>query len=192
MSQVQDVTGALLAGSVSETDSNARKAMWGSAIGYAMDGFDLLILGFMLNAISGDLHLTSVQAASLVTATLVGAVVGGFGFGMLSDRLGRVRVLTWTIVVFAVFTGMCALAQGYWDLLVYRGIAGLGLGGEFGIGMALVAEAWPSRLRGRACSYVALGWQAGVLLAAVTVPLMLPSIGWRGVFIVGLIPGVIA
>jgi MFS family permease len=80
----------------------------GSAIGYAMDGFDLLILGFMLNAISSDLHLTSVQAASLVTATLVGAVVGGFGFGMLSDRLGRVRVLTWTIVVFAVFTGMCA------------------------------------------------------------------------------------
>ncbi|MFZ8420374.1 hypothetical protein ACO1MI_13775, partial [Staphylococcus aureus] len=66
MSQVQDVTGAMLSGSVSETDSNARKAMWGSAIGYAMDGFDLLILGFMLNAISGDLHLTTVQAASLV------------------------------------------------------------------------------------------------------------------------------
>ena len=166
MSQVQDVAGAVLAGSVSETDSNARKAMWGSAIGYAMDGFDLLILGFMLNAISGDLHLTSVQAASLVTATLVGAVVGGFGFGMLSDRLGRVRVLTWTIVVFAVFTGMCALAQGYWDLLVYRGIAGLGLGGEFGIGMALVAEAWPSSKRARACSYVGLGWQFGVLAAA--------------------------
>ena len=122
MSQVQDVTGAVLPDSVSEVDRNARRAMWGSAIGYAMDGFDLLILGFMLNAISSDLHLTSVQAASLVTATLVGAVVGGFGFGMLSDRLGRVRVLTWTIVVFAVFTGMCALAQGYWDLLVYEAL----------------------------------------------------------------------
>src|SRR3954467_4101130 len=178
MSQVQDVTGALLAGSVSETDSNARKAMWGSAIGYAMDGFDLLILGFMLNAISGDLHLTSVQAASLVTATLVGAVVGGFGFGMLSDRLGRVRVLTWTIVVFAVFTGMCALAQGYWDLLVYRGIAGLGLGGEFGIGMALVAEARLARQRAGACSYVDHCWQAGVLCGALVGPLLLPSMGW--------------
>ena len=59
----------------------------------------------------------------------------------LSDRYGRVRVLTWTIVLFAVFTGLCAIAQGYWDLLVYRTIAGIGLGGEFGIGMALAIEA---------------------------------------------------
>jgi MFS family permease len=108
-----------------------------------MDGFDLLILGFMLRMISADLSLTPAQGASLVTATLIGAVVGGLVFGMLSDRVGRVRVLTYTIVVFAVFTGLCGLAQGYYDLLIYRTLAGLGLGGEFGIGMALVAEAWP-------------------------------------------------
>ena len=70
-------------------DSKARKALWGAAIGYAMDGFDLLILGFMLRAISADLQLSQGQAASLVTATLVGAVLGGIGFGMLSDRIGR-------------------------------------------------------------------------------------------------------
>ena len=68
-------------------------------------------------------------------------MVGGIVFGALSDRYGRVRVLTWTIVLFAVFTGLCAIAQGYWDLLVYRTIAGIGLGGEFGIGMALAIEA---------------------------------------------------
>ena len=170
----------------------ARKALWGSALGYAMDGFDLLILGFMLRAISADLGLTPAQAASLVTATLVGAVIGGVGFGMLSDRLGRVRVLTWTIILFAVFTGFCALAQGYWDLLFYRTIAGIGLGGEFGIGMALVAEAWPASKRARASSYVGLGWQAGVLLAAVVTPLLLPVIGWRGMFAVGLFPAVAA
>jgi len=170
----------------------ARKALWGSALGYAMDGFDLLILGFMLRAISADLQLTQAQAASLVTATLVGAVIGGVGFGMLSDRLGRVRVLTWTIVLFAVFTGMCALAQGYWDLLFYRTIAGIGLGGEFGIGMALVAEAWPASKRARASSYVGLGWQVGVLAAAVLTPLLLPSIGWRGMFAIGLLPAVAA
>src|SRR3954468_10865778 len=173
-------------------ESFARKALIASAVGYAMDGFDLLILGFMLRAISAELHLTPPQAGSLVTWTLIGAVAGGILFGMLADYYGRVRVLTWTILLFAVFTGLCAFAQGYWDLLIYRTIAGLGLGGEFGIGMALVAETWPARLRGRACSYVALGWQAGVLIAALTVPLMLPSIGWRGVFLVGLIPGVIA
>lgn len=170
----------------------ARKALWGSALGYAMDGFDLLILGFMLRAISADLQLTQAQAASLVTATLVGAVIGGVGFGMLSDRLGRVRVLTWTIVLFAVFTGLCALAQGYWDLLFYRTIAGIGLGGEFGIGMALVAEAWPASKRARASSYVGVGWQVGVLAAAVLTPLLLPSIGWRGMFAIGLLPAVAA
>src|SRR3954466_8179091 len=170
----------------------ARKALIASAVGYAMDGFDLLILGFMLRAISADLPPPPPQAGSLVTWTLVGAVAGGILFGMLSDYYGRVRVLTWTILLFAVFTGLCAFAQGYWDLLIYRTIAGLGLGGEFGIGMALVAEAWPARQRARACSYVALGWQAGVLCAALVTPLLLPSIGWRGMFIVGLIPGVVA
>src|SRR3954467_10762053 len=170
----------------------ARKALIASAVGYAMDGFDLLILGFMLRAISADLPLTPPQAGSLVTWTLVGAVAGGILFGMLSDYYGRVRVLTWTILLFAVFTGLCALAQGYWDLLVYRTIAGLGLGGEFGIGMALVAETWPARLRGRACSYVALGWHAGVRRAALVTPWLLPQIGWRGMFLVGLVPGVVA
>src|SRR6201987_5335257 len=151
-------------------DSNARKALWGSAIGYAMDGFDLLILGFMLRTIAGDLGLTPAQSASLVTATLIGAVLGGIGFGMPSDRLGGVRGLTWTIVLFAVFTGLCAFAQGYWDLLLYRTIAGVGLGGEFGIGMALVAEAWPASKRARACSYVGLGWQWGGFVAAFPPP----------------------
>ncbi|HEV7408408.1 MAG TPA: MFS transporter, partial [Bradyrhizobium sp.] len=173
-------------------DSTAKKALAAASIGYAMDGFDLLILGFMLRAISADLHLTPAQAGSLVTWTLTGAVAGGILFGILSDYYGRVRVLTWTILLFAVFTGLGAMAQGYWDLLIYRTIAGLGLGGEFGIGMTLVAETWPARHRARGCAYVALGWQAGVLTAALVTPLLLPSIGWRGMFLVGLVPGLIA
>jgi MFS family permease len=173
-------------------DRDAIKALMGSALGYAMDGFDLLILGFMLRFISADLSLTPAEGASLVTATLIGAVVGGIVFGMLSDRIGRVRVLTYTIVVFAVFTGLCALAQGYYDLLLYRTIAGLGLGGEFGIGMALVAEAWPASMRARASSYVGLGWQLGVLAAAIVTPILLPVIGWRGMFALGIFPAVAA
>ena len=168
------------------------KALVGSAVGYAMDGFDLLILGFMLSAISADLNLTPAQSGSLVTWTLIGAVVGGILFGALSDRYGRVRVLTWTIVLFAVFTGLCAIAQGYWDLLVYRTIAGIGLGGEFGIGMALAIEAWPAKHRAKAASYVALGWQVGVLAAALLTPVLLPHIGWRGMFVVGIFPAFVA
>lgn len=180
-----------VAGSAQQ-ESYAAKALVGSAVGYAMDGFDLLILGFMLSAIAAELHFTPAQSGSLVTWTLVGAVAGGVLFGVLSDYYGRVRVLTWTILLFAVFTGLCAFAQGYYDLLVYRTIAGLGLGGEFGIGMALAAEAWPADKRARVSSYVGLGWQAGVLLAAIVTPLLLPHIGWRGMFAVGILPAIVA
>jgi len=189
---LMSITAEGLESAPTTVDGNARKALLGSALGYAMDGFDLLILGFMLRTISSDLGLTPAQGASLVTATLIGAVIGGIGFGMLSDRLGRVRVLTWTIVVFAVFTGLCAFSRGYWDLLIYRTIAGVGLGGEFGIGMALVAEAWPAAKRARASSYVGLGWQCGVLAAALVTPMLLPVIGWRGMFALGVFPAIAA
>jgi MFS family permease len=173
-------------------DVTAKKALAASTVGYAMDGYDFLTLAFILGAIGTGLGLSPAQRGSLATWTLIGAVIGGIGFGILSDYYGRVRVLTWTILLFAIFTGLGALAQGYWDLVIYRTIAGLGLGGEFGIGMALVAEAWPPNQRARACSYVGLGWQAGVLLAALSTPLLLRHVGWRGMFLIELVPGLVA
>jgi MFS family permease len=182
------VADEIAASDAASAGSYGRKALAASAVGYAMDGFDFLILGFMMSAIARDLGLSATAGASLATFTLIGAVIGGFVFGMLADAYGRVRVLSLTILIFAVFTGLSAFAQGYWDLVAYRTIAGLGLGGEFGIGMALVAEAWPASQRARASSYVGLGWQAGVLAAALITPLLLPLIGWRGMFLLGLIP----
>lgn len=179
----------------SRTDNNGatpRKALIASVTGYAMDGFDLLILGFMLPAITLGLGLTTSEAGSLVTWTLLGAVAGGLVFGQLSDRYGRVKMLSVCILVFSLFTGLCSIAQGYWDLLAYRTFAGFGLGGEFGIGMALIAETWPANKRNRASSYVGMGWQAGVLAAALLTPLLLPHIGWRGMFLVGLIPALLS
>lgn len=168
------------------------KAMLAAVSGYAMDGFDLLILGFMLPAISVSLALNPSQAGSLVTWTLIGAVIGGIVFGHLSDRYGRIRMLTVTILVFSVFTGLCAVAQGYWDLLAWRTLAGVGLGGEFGIGMALIAEAWPAEKRNRASAWVGIGWQLGVLMAAFITPPLLTIIGWRGMFLVGLLPALVS
>jgi len=173
-------------------DEYAKKALFASAVGYAMDGFDLLIIGFMMAAISAELHLSGAQGGSIATWTLDGAVIGGIVFGIMADYVGRVRVLTWTILLFAVFTALCSVAQGYWDLAAYRFIAGLGLGGEFGIGMALAAEAWPASQRARVSSYVGLGWQSGVLIAALVTPVLLPHIGWRWMFVVGIVPAVAA
>ena len=173
-------------------DEYAKKALFASAVGYAMDGFDLLIIGFMMAAISAELHLSGAQGGSIATWTLDGAVIGGIVFGIMADYVGRVRVLTWTILLFAVFTALCSVAQGYWDLAAYRFIAGLGLGGEFGIGMALAAEAWPASQRARVSSYAGLGWQSGVLIAALVTPVLLPHIGWRWMFVVGIVPAVAA
>ncbi len=176
----------------SDISSYAKKAVVLSVLGHALDSFDLLILGFMLPWITKDLGISTVEGTSLITATLCGSVIGGVIFGILSDRYGRVRVLSWTILLFAFFTGLCSLAQHYTDMLIYRIAAGVGLGGEFGIGMTLVSEAWPSRYRAQAASYVAVGWQMGALLAAIIVPILVPIIGWRGMFAIGVIPSIVS
>ena len=173
-------------------DTYAKKALVASAVGYGVDGMDNLTIGFALAAISADLTLSKPEAGSLATLTLVGAVVGGLLFGVLGDYFGRVRTLTWSIVLFAVFTGLTALAQSYWDLSLYRFIAGIGLGGEFGVGMALVAEAWPAKLRARATSWVGIGGQAGVLIGTLLAGPIIEAWGWRALFGLGAVPAVIA
>ena len=172
--------------------SEARKAILASILGYAMDGFDLQILAFALSAITSDLALSNTEAGSLATITLIGAVLGGIVFGILSDYFGRVRILSWSIVFFAVFTGLTATAPGYTGIAIFRFLAGVGIGGEFGIGMTLAAETWPARLRARATSLVGLGWQAGVLVAALLSAPILTTWGWRGLFALGALPAVVA
>ena len=169
-----------------------RTALFAAAVGYGLDGFDLLILSFALSGIIASFGLSDVEAGSLSTITLLGAVVGGVVFGALADRHGRVRVLTWTVLIFAVFTGLSALAQGYWDLAAYRFIAGIGIGGEFGIGMALAAEAVRADQRARATSWVGVGFQLGVFAAAVVSAPVIALWGWRALFVIGLVPAVFA
>lgn len=170
----------------------ANKALIASVVGFILDGFDLQLIVFILIPLSAELHFTTVDMGSIVTWTLLGAVAGGVIFGILGDYLGRVKVMTWSIMIFAVFTGLCAFAQNYWQLALFRGIAGFGLGSEFGVGMALVTEAWPKERRARATSYVAVSWQLGILMAALSAAALLPSIGWRGMFAIGIFPAFVA
>jgi benzoate transport len=169
-----------------------RKAVFASSIGYGLDGFDLMILGFALSAIIAEFNLSTPQAGSLTTITLLGAVLGGIVFGILSDRFGRVNMLMWSIVVFAVFTGLTAISTGFTDLAIYRFLAGIGIGGEFGIGMTLASEAVPAKFRARATSWVGVGFQIGVFTAAMLAAPIIMAFGWRGLFVVGVLPAVIA
>jgi benzoate transport len=186
------------AGSTGESADNqrvsryGRKAVFAATLGYAMDGFDLQILGFALPAITVGLGLSTTEAGALATITLVGTVAGAMVLGAVADRYGRVRVLTYSIVLFAVFTALTALSRGFAEMAVFRFIAGVGIGGEYGIGMALAAEAFPALKRARATSVVGVGFQLGVLLAAVISAPVITLWGWRGLFVVGIVPAFVA
>ncbi|WP_258171317.1 MFS transporter [Paenibacillus sp. R14(2021)] len=168
------------------------KTLWASAVGYAMDGLDLLIISFVLPLIIVGFNLTPAEAGSIATTTLIGAVIGGIVFGILADIYGRVRVFAWTILLFSVFTGLSALTYDLTTLNISRFISGLGLGGEFGIGMTLVTETWPKKYRSRATAGVAIGFQLGIVLAILVSMLIIPYFGWRGAFVVGALPALFA
>ncbi len=158
------------------------KALAGSVIGYSMDGFDLLIVWLHARChLSGpgpDKH--SGRLARYMD-------VNGRGCGRARfwdherpfwpNQSADVDDSSIRRIHRSLRSGAGVLG---WDLVAYRVMAGLGLRGEFGIGMALAAEAWPASKRARVSSNVALGWQAGVLLAALVTPVLLPVIGWRG------------
>lgn len=176
--------------------SDTRQSQWqylGAAVlGYMMDGLDQMIISFTLVAVVAAFALNSVQAGAIATATMVGTWAGSYIFGILADYVGRVRILSLTILLYAAATGLSALSPGYHVLLLWRFLVGLGIGGEFGIGMTLVTETWPARVRAQAGSYVAVGFSLGVLLASFVTLLVLPHWGWRGVMVVGVVPALLA
>jgi benzoate transport len=168
------------------------KMLYASVAGYAMDGLDMLILSFVMTAIIKEFGLSLAEGGLIATYTLIGAVIGGYLFGIMADYVGRVKVFAFTIILFSIFTGLCAFATSLTELNIYRFLSGLGLGGEFGIGMTLVAETWPAAKRAQATAGVAIGWQFGAVLAAVVSAFVVPLYGWRGLFIVGVLPALFA
>ncbi|MEK3644450.1 MFS transporter [Aeribacillus sp. FSL K6-2848] len=168
------------------------KTLWASTIGYAMDGLDMMILAYTLPLIMAFYGLNQAEGGALSTITLLGSVLGGIFFGTLADKFGRVKVFSWTILIFSVFTGLCAVAPNEQAFAFFRFMAGLGLGGEFGIGMTIVSESWHKKYRSRATSIVAVGFQFGTVLATLAVLFIAPEFGWQGVFLAGVLPSLLA
>lgn len=154
-----------------------------SLVGWMFDFYDLVLFSFLLIPIGRDLHLTASQEAILLGAALGASGFGGIVFGYLSDLYGRRTVMTTTILVYSIGTALTGLSTGFWTVLSFRLITGLGVGGEWAVGHALLAESTPSRMRGRASALLQAGEPMGVACAAVIGLLVTPFIGWRWVFL---------
>ena len=122
---------------------------------------------------------------------VVGWALGGVGFGVLADYLGRARTLVITILVYAVFTALAGFSHTWWELGIYRFLTALGVGGEWAAGATLVAEVWPESLRVKGAGLLQSAWGAGFFLAA-GINLMLSGYSWRVIFFVGVIPALVA
>jgi MFS family permease len=121
---------------------------------------------------------------------LIGWAIGGVLFGMFADRYGRAKTLVCTILIYALFTGLAAASQTWWQLALFRFITALGIGGEWAAGAALVAEVWPEDKRTRAAGVLQSAWAGGFFLAAI-LNLLLSDYGWRPMFVVGIAPAVV-
>jgi MFS family permease len=155
-----------------------------SFAGWMFDFYDLVLFSFLLIPVGHDLHLTQSQEAVLLGVALGGSGIGGILFGYLSDVYGRKRIMTWTILLYSLGTALTAFSTGPVSLLIFRLLTGLGVGGEWAVGHALLAESTPKQMRGRAAAMLQAGEPVGVGLAAVVGLLVTPFVGWRTVFLV--------
>ena len=180
-------------------DTGKWKAFSAAALGWLFDGYESYVLVLVASIAvrevlpPADLHDLSTYVGGLFAATLLGWATGGVVSGVLSDYIGRKRTLMLSILCYALFTGLTAFAHTYWTLVVFRFMTGLGLGGEWGPGAALVGELWPASARGRACGALQSAFGIGMLLASV-VWLVVGPLGpesWRYMFLIGVLPALI-
>ncbi len=171
-----------------EGDPRAHRAFMAASLGWMLDAFDVMLYSLVLASLMRDLHLTKTEGGLLNSITLAASAAGGLIFGMIADRYGRKRALMGSVLMYSIFTGLCGLAQTLWHLAVFRLFLGLGMGGEWASGAALVSESWPASARSRAFAFMQSSWAVGFAAAAVVAGLLLPVWGWRGVFFVGVLP----
>lgn len=163
-------------------------------LGWLFDFYDLVLFAYIAKAIGRDWGWDenfNHNKALLVGIALAASGIGGIVFGGLADRYGRRKVMAWTILIYSVSTGLCGLATGLCSLAFFRALTGLGVGGEWATGHALMAEIFPKEKRGFAASILQAGEPIGVALAVLAGLWLEPRIGWRYVFMISALPAVV-
>lgn len=176
------------------TDMNVRerRTFWACFMGWGLDGLDFMIYPLVIGTIMSVWHISPGEAGLATTVTLLMSAFGGWMAGYFSDRFGRVLILQITIAWFAVCTLLCAVAQNFEQLVIFRALLGIGFGGEWAAGAVLMGEIIRAEYRGRALGSVqsawSIGWGGAVLLQAVCFSLLEPELAWRAMFLFGFLP----
>lgn len=163
-----------------------------SFLGPMIDGADLMLLSYSLTSIKAEFGLTSVEAGSLGSITLAGMAIGGIYGGWACDRFGRVKTVSWTIVLFSIGTAVLGLTHSYFQFAVARFVSSLGLGALYVACNTLMAEYVPTKYRTTALGTLQAGWSVGYIVATVLAGAILPVYGWRYLFFVAIVPVIIA
>jgi MFS family permease len=158
---------------------------------WIFDFFDLVLYSFLLVGIARELHLSPTDSSLVLGFSFLMTAIGGVGFGLLGDRIGRKPVIVATTLIYGAGTMLCATAHSLAALVAWRTVAGLGIGGEWAAGQSMIAETIPARYRARYACYVQTGAPLGILFAAVAGGFLQPAIGWRAVFILAALPALI-
>ncbi|MCX6577781.1 MAG: MFS transporter, partial [Candidatus Aminicenantes bacterium] len=174
-----------------EADSRARRALIAASLGWMLDSFDIMMYSLVLRYLMEDLGMSKTTAGFMGSLTLLASAAGGIIFGLIADRFGRTRALRGSILIYSVFTAACGFARTVPMLAVFRICLGLGMGGEWASGAALVSETWPAEHRGKALGFMQSSWAVGYAAAALVTGLVLPLWGWRAVFFVGVLPALL-
>ncbi len=149
---------------------------------------DVMLYSMVLAHLMTALNMSKQTGGLLNSLTLVASAIGGMTFGFIADRVGRTRALMASILVYSLASGASGLSQTIVELGIFRFILGLGMGGEWTTGAALIAETWPAEHRGKALGLMQSTYAIGEIVAAGVVGLVLPHYGWRAVFFVGILP----
>ncbi|MGO8792729.1 MAG: MFS transporter [Terriglobia bacterium] len=172
--------------------ANQRNALAAGFLGWTLDAFDFFVLTFVLVPVARDFHVSLVEMAAAITASLAMRPVGAFFFGLLADRYGRRWPLMLDIVFFSIVEVLSGLAPNFKVFFVLRLLYGIGMGGEWGVGASLAMESVSPKWRGILSGLLQEGYALGNLLAAVTYSLVFPHWGWRPLFFVGVVPALLS